>query len=132
VFEKDFTARRSSQRLNSLLKNSPEVASGAKALTERKGLIAALKALRHPQASFSARFNMLLHKKLTPGEVALLPAWPLLVVWSASASHANLSHRKDAVSVNGPSWTASPVSAQEPEGQAWPAAAERAAPGATG
>jgi len=29
-------------------------ASGAKALTEKKGFIAALKALRHPKASFSA------------------------------------------------------------------------------
>ncbi|SPF38319.1 hypothetical protein SBA1_20019 [Candidatus Sulfotelmatobacter kueseliae] len=30
------------------------VTSGAKALTEKKGLIAALKALRHPKPSFSA------------------------------------------------------------------------------
>jgi hypothetical protein len=30
------------------------VTSGAEALTEKKGLIAALKALRHPKPSFSA------------------------------------------------------------------------------
>jgi hypothetical protein len=31
------------------------VASGAKALSEKKGLIAALKALRHPKSSFFSK-----------------------------------------------------------------------------
>ena len=44
--------------LNSLLKNSQET-SGAKALSEKKGLIAALKALRHPKESFSANCERL-------------------------------------------------------------------------
>ena len=43
-------------------------------------------------SSFVRRFRSPttgLPEKTTPGEVALLPALPLLVVWSASASHAN-------------------------------------------
>jgi hypothetical protein len=37
-----------------LLKNSILMTSGAKALTEKKRFIAALKAVRHPKSSFSA------------------------------------------------------------------------------
>jgi hypothetical protein len=42
------------RQFSSLLKNSPLDASGAEALEQEKGFIAALKALRHPKSSFSA------------------------------------------------------------------------------
>jgi len=44
----------SPQRLNSLLKKPTSAPSGAEGLTEKRDVIAALKALRHPKTSFSA------------------------------------------------------------------------------
>jgi hypothetical protein len=43
------------------------VASGAKALTEKKGPIAALEALRHPKANFSPTYYLQPIRRVTDG-----------------------------------------------------------------